>query len=169
MKWNPRESRCPITTGEENAELLLDYVSRKLEPELMEAFSRHVRVCPACQEFTAAQTAVWDALDAFEAEPVSEGFDRGLWAKIEERESLPWWRRGWNWMSSMPVWQPAIPVAAMALLAVGLWVQPGGDSLPGTVTKAEANLDAEQIDRALEDLEMLRELGLTEAGAPRQM
>jgi hypothetical protein len=168
-EWNPRVSKCPLASGQEDAELLLDYVSRKLEPELMDVFSRHVAACAACREFTVAQTAVWEALDAFEAEPVSEDFDRALWAKIEQQESRRWWRRGWDWLTSAPLWQPAIPVAAMLLVAVGLWVQPGSDPAGGAVTKAEASLDAEQIDNTLEDLEMLQQFGLTESGAPRQM
>ncbi len=153
-------TECPLTAGEQNAEVLLDYVSRRLEPEMAAIFERHVALCPACQAFVETQSAVWSALDAFEAMPVSEDFDRKLWAKIELEERAPWWRRVFQFDA---IWKPAIPVAAMALIAVGLWMK------PGEMPVADANLDVEQIDRALEDMEMLRELGLTEANSARHM
>lgn len=129
-------------------------------------FERHVALCPACQAFVETQSAVWSALDAFEAMPVSEDFDRKLWAKIELEDRAPWWRRVFQFDA---IWKPAIPVAAMALVVVGLWMKPGDATSPGPVTKAEMGLDVEQIDRALEDMEMLRELGFTEAGSARHM
>ncbi len=159
-------AQCPLTAGEQSAEVLLDFVSRRLEPEAAAVFQKHVDLCPACQAFVGTQSAVWQALDAFEAMPVSEDFDRKLWARIEREEREPWWKRisGFD-----AIWKPAIAVAAMALVMLGLWMRPAPPPA-GTASHAEMNLDVEQIDRTLEDMEMLRELGLVaEAGSARQM
>lgn len=154
---SPGGTVCPLTAGEQNADLLLDYVSRRLAPETAEIIDRHVAICPACTAFVETQSAVWDALDAFETMPVSEDFDRKLWAKIEREDCQPWWRRI---LSFDALWKPAIPLAAMALIAVGLWMRPDSGAPNGMpVTKAESRIDVDQIDRTLEDMEMLRELG----------
>lgn len=162
---NSAPAECPLTAGEQNAEMLLDFVSRRLDPAAAAIFERHVALCPACQAFVETQSAVWSALDAFETMPVSEDFDRKLWAKIEREVREPWWKR---FLGFDAIWKPAIPVAAMALLAIGLWMRPGPETT--ALTSSEMNLDVEQIDRTLEDMEMLRELGLVaDAGSARQM
>jgi hypothetical protein len=57
----------------ENAQLLLDYCTRKLEPESVAALERHIAICGACREFASA-SAVWQALDAWEAGAGFGGF-----------------------------------------------------------------------------------------------
>ena len=84
---------CPIET-KDNAELLLAYCARKLDPETQTILERHVAVCPACREFQAGQQAVWQALDAWEAMPVSTDFDRRLYRRIEaDQAHASWWSR----------------------------------------------------------------------------
>ena len=79
---------CPLETRE-NAQLLLDYCTRKLEPESVAALERHIAICGACREFASGQRAVWQALDAWEAAPVSADFDSRLYRRIETEVS--WW------------------------------------------------------------------------------
>ena len=79
---------CPLETRE-NAQLLLDYCTRKLEPESVAVLERHIAICDACREFARGQRAVWQALDAWEAAPVSLDFDRRLYHRIEAH--VPWW------------------------------------------------------------------------------
>lgn len=163
---------CPLVSGEENADLLLDYCNRRLAPELTEAYDRHLAVCPACQAFAKSQSAVWNALDAFEAMPISEDFDKRLYARIEQEQRAGFLERLWNRLTvdGLPSWRPALPVAAALVVAVGLWVRPG--TVPSMnevapVVKVES-ADAEQIERALEDMEMLNQIGVAET-APQQM
>ena len=79
--------KCPMETRE-NAQLLLDYCTRKLEPESAAALERHIAVCGACRKFASGQRAVWQALDAWEAAPVSADFDSRLYRRIETRGFL---------------------------------------------------------------------------------
>ena len=79
---------CPLETPE-NAQVLLDYCSRQLAPASVEILERHIAVCGACREFADNQRAVWQAMDAWEAAPVSSDFDARLYRRIEAQAS--WW------------------------------------------------------------------------------
>ena len=79
--------RCPIES-QENAELLLSYSARRLNPESTAILEAHMELCPACREFRDSQKALWEALDQWEARPVSPDFDRRLYRKIEEQDQL---------------------------------------------------------------------------------
>jgi anti-sigma-K factor RskA len=163
---------CPLMHGEDNADVLLDYANRKLAPEMAAIFEQHVEVCAACQEFIAAQREVWSALDAFESMPVSPDFDDRLWARIEQEESRPWWAKAWSWMTAggTAMWRPLAPVAAGLVLAVGLYLAPADREPVGEpLAKAVERLDAEQVETTLEDLEMLRQLAVTEAGGAKSI
>jgi hypothetical protein len=151
--------RCLIESRE-SAELLLAYASRKLDAETEATLERHCEACPACREFAEAQRAVWTALDAWEALPVSADFDRRLYRRIEEQVS--WWDRLVRPFRPMLV-QRGLPIAAAACLAVtaGILVdRPAG--LPGDVPSVQAEaVQADQVETALDDMEMLREFHRT--------
>ena len=156
---------CPLLHGQDNADLLLDYANRRLDPELAAIFEEHVHRCMACQEFIAAQREVWSALDAFEAMTISDDFDKRLWARIEQEEARPWWSKAWSWMTAggTAVWRPLAPVAAGLVLAIGLYLTPPATEPAGEpMAKAIDRLDPEQVETTLEDLEMLRQLGAVE-------
>ena len=78
---------CPLDDGE-NAQQLLDYCTRKLDRPTAEILEKHMAICPACREFAAQQRAVWEALDGWEAEPVSADFDRRLYRHGKRQEQL---------------------------------------------------------------------------------
>jgi anti-sigma factor RsiW len=82
---------CPLQT--DNADILLDYCSRSLDPARKDMLERHMVHCSECREMAAAQAEIWSAMDAFDAEPVSAGFDRKLYARIAEMEKVPAWFR----------------------------------------------------------------------------
>lgn len=151
--------RCPIET-QENAELLLSYSARKLNPESTAILEAHMELCSACREFRDGQRALWEALDQWEARPVSADFDRRLYRKIEEQEQMGWWTRIFGSMRPI-LWRPALPVAAMAclvLVAVFISVDPGMVATPAADSQQAG--EVEQVERALEDLEMLRQFDL---------
>ncbi|MBI3684757.1 MAG: hypothetical protein HY235_30675 [Acidobacteria bacterium] len=173
MKREFQFNECPLLSSEESAGILLDYSNRRLAPELAAIFEQHMEKCPACRGFAESQRALWNALDAFEAMPVSQDFDRRLWARIEREHQGSWWSRIWNRMTAggTVVWRPAIPVAAVLLAAVGLWMHPAWVSVAGpdaSVAKV-GSIEAEQIETALEDMDMLRQMDAAEAVSPQRM
>src|SRR6266481_1708968 len=147
--WRERcTMRCPIET-QENAELLLSYSARRLNPESTSILEAHMELCPACREFRDGQRALWEALDQWEARPVSPDFDRRLYRKIEEQEQLTWWARIFGPMR--PVFlRPAVPLAATAclvLLAGFISVGPERVSAPVAVENPQIQ-EVEQVERA---------------------
>jgi hypothetical protein len=57
---------CPLGL-DESGELVVGYTARTLGPSAQIAFERHLESCRACAESAAAQQAVWDALDEWDA------------------------------------------------------------------------------------------------------
>jgi hypothetical protein len=151
--------RCPLQSGDEGA-MLLSYLDRQLPPDSLEAFDRHVAVCPDCARVVDGQRAVWRALDQWEPIAVSADFDDRVMARIAEIER-PWWGRMLDAATSA-WWKPAMPLAAacLALLAVAVWNEPSP-----AVRPVMDSAEVQQVEDALSDLEMLRQLGLTETAA----
>ena len=160
-------TECPLISGEENADILLDYCNRRLDPALARLFEQHMLRCGACRAFAESQTAVWNALDAFEAMPVSADFDQRLFERIENEAQGRWQSRAWNWIRpSGPIWRPVIPVAALMVLVAALWMRPfftNSEVKEPTKMATADKLDPEQVDAAVEDMEMLRQVGVVEA------
>jgi anti-sigma factor RsiW len=155
--------RCPIESAE-NAALLLDYCARKLAPETAEVLERHMEKCPACQEFRAQQSLVWAALDEWDASPVSQDFDRRLRRRIDVEGASPWWARLAP-LQRAP-WIPVVPVAAavLVLFAASLFRTPTGSGQVENGPQVRVDAAAvDQIERTLEDLEMLKEFNLVAA------
>lgn len=153
---------CPVQNPE-HADLLLNYCARRLDPETAAVLERHMEHCEACRAFGAAQRTVWEALEVWEAMPVSEEFDRRLYDRIsrEERRGFwgglvhPWWP---------PKLRPALSLAAASAVAVVALLVQSPRSAPGP---AEVEvMDAEQVERALNDLEMLRQVNLVPQAEP---
>ena len=174
---------CPLNT-KEGADLILDYCSDRLaasDPAKAIAFERHLAQdrCEECNRVVTAQRAVWDALDSYVAPAVSADFDEKLWKRIEESEARPWWRKlldgpaaGWG-MSGVS-WKPAFVTASAcaAVFALMLAIRTGGsggahpDAVPA-VEKASAVLvaapvDFDQVEKAIDDIDMLDQLGVVD-------
>lgn len=149
--------RCPIETRE-NAELLLAYCARKLDAAASAALEDHIRTCPACREFISGQQAVWNALDTWEAAPVSADFDRRLYQRIEAEVS--WWDLLMRPFRPLLVRQ-GLPIAAAAGLVIvaGLMLQHPGAAPPARApVSAQVDVVApEQAEHALQEMEMMRE------------
>jgi len=106
---------------------------------------------------------VWDP------QPVSGDFDHRLYARIATEEQRSFWSRLLN---SFVGWKPAIAgaMAAIALLTVLLVPKETASVEPGKrateIAARTETLEPEQIERALEDLEMLRQLNSASANQP---
>lgn len=148
---------CPIQSSGDPG-VLLDYCARRLDSQTMAAMKRHMSSCPECRRFTEAQEAVWSALDAWDAEPVSRDFDATLYVRISADQRRDFWSRVFG---DRLGWKPALSlVAACATLVVAVALNSPDRREPPAAVQPVALVEAlepEQIERSLEDLEMLRQ------------
>jgi anti-sigma factor RsiW len=152
---------CPLDIPE-NAQVLLDYSTRKLDAARTATLERHMEICPACREFAAEQRAMWKALDSWEAPPVSQDFDRRLYRRVEQEVS--WWDlilRPFRPISFAPLMvRRGLPVAAAACLLVTAGVlidRPAGSPAPKKDMAQVESVQPEQVEQALDAMEMLSE------------
>jgi anti-sigma factor RsiW len=144
---------CPIETRE-NLDALMDYCAGRLEPQTRGAVERHLARCAACRDWTAAHRVAWKALDRWEVAPISPDFDRRLYQKIDAEQGSSWWAalvRPWAALRLRPAL--SVVMAALLLLAAVLIQSPG---LPPAEQAQIESVDADRLESALEDLEMLR-------------
>ena len=148
--------KCLVETRE-SVELLLAYCARKLDAENAALVERHIGICPACQEFANGQRALWEALDTWEAAPVSPDFNRRLYQRIEKEVS--WWSLLMRPFRPILV-RRGLPVAAAALMAVmaGALLQRPVLQQPVKPQPESAQVEPvqpEQVEHALEAMQML--------------
>src|SRR5947209_8641055 len=147
--------KCPIETHE-NAELLLAYCARKLDPETEAVLERHLAGCAACREWQKSQATVWQALDAWDAMPVSPDFDRRLYRRIEKEQAHgSWWSRLAGPIGSIfggPRMSRSVPVAAaLCLLALaGMILERSREGTsPEDVAERIESIQPDQVERTL--------------------
>jgi len=144
--------RCPLEQHQQK-DLLLDYCAGRLEAGAAALLERHSEGCAACREFVAAQSQVWQALDGWDAPPLSPAFGRHLSERIA-REGDDWWTRAARLLTRRPA---LVLASACAMVVLALWLQPS----PTVGSRQDAwdeTAEIEQVESALEDLDMLREL-----------
>ena len=148
---------CPLETPE-TANLLLDYCARKLSLENSAVLERHMELCAACRQFADGQKAIWNALDSWEAAPVSEDFDDRLFRRIENAAS---WRD-----RVLGVFRPVFAhrgvvaaAAACVVLLVGVLVERSGKPLavPAPAETVLVDVQADQVEKALDAMDVLSE------------
>jgi hypothetical protein len=149
--------RCPIET-QENAELLLAYCSRSLDAERTAMLQEHMRDCQSCREFAGRQKAVWEALDTWEAAPVSPDFDRRLYRRIDQEVS--WWDVLMRPFRPL-LFRQGLPIAATAavVLVAGLLFQHPAN-IQRSAAPESAQVEAmppDQVEHALDEMETMRE------------
>jgi anti-sigma factor RsiW len=163
---------CPNKKGND-IELIVAYAAGTLDPANEAEFECHLESCASCAELAAAQRAVWSALDELTPLPVSANFDSKLYQRIAEEQRSAWWQRGRlrcfsraNWS-----WRPAMPVAAAcAVLVVAFLMKNAGPSIT-LQQQAQPQLQIEQVERALDDMDMLKQAGVEfalEKNPPRE-
>jgi anti-sigma factor RsiW len=139
----------------QGSELLLEYTAGRLAPGEAAALEAHLEGCARCREFAQSQKAVWRALEAWEAEPVSMDFDRRLFARIEQ-PPVSWWAR-----LTGQVMHHAVPVAAAAgvMILAGLMLERPSVTpvAPPRESAQVETLGPEQVQSALDDMQMLRD------------
>lgn len=152
---------CPLKPSQ-GMEELVDYAAGRLEAESRRRLEAHLAVCAPCRWVVSAQKGVWDALGAWEVPEASPGFDAAVLRRIAmEKESV----RGRRWLGWVGRhWKAAAAVGVAAIvLVVGVWFRLAGvaPSPAGTeqVHAPAAQAEAAELERDLEDLEMLRAVG----------
>jgi anti-sigma factor RsiW len=137
---------------------LLEYAAGGLDAAGREAVEKHLGECGPCRDLVAGQQGVWAALDRWEAPPVSADFDRRLHARIAREGS--WWDRIPRPFSPALL-RRGLPVAAAAGLALAaiLVVSHPAPVPPAPLAKVQQAepLRPDQVEAALQDMEMLRE------------
>ena len=151
--------QCPRENGS-SAELLIAYAAGALEASAQIEFERHMAVCDGCRNLAAEQKAVWDALDDWRPAPVSADFNQKLYERISQEAAIRWWERPFH-LDFLWAFRPAVPVAAAcaAVMAVFLIMQPL--TTHPTPAPAEQKVSIEQVERALDDMDMLKQMSLT--------
>jgi len=147
----PREDR-------ENAELLLAHVSRKLDAERAAVLEQHLAQCPACREYAAAQFAVWEALECWNAPGVSADFDGRLYQRIEQEVS--WWDLMIRPLRPLLAarWVPVAAAACMLIAAGVLLQRPDGTPVISTPASMQVEpLPADQAANALQEMQIMQE------------
>ncbi len=147
---------CPLESQEGSA-LLLAYSSGTLEPESAVRLQRHLEACPGCRQFVEDQTAVWQALDSWEAPPVSADFDRRLYQRIERQVS--WWDLLIRPFRPL-IPSRSLPIAAAAgvlVMAGFLLDRPAVAPAPSPQSAQVEALQPDQVQHAVDEVEMLNQ------------
>ena len=158
---------CPSTI-ESGRMQLLDFAIGRLDRATKQVVGAHVRECPACAKEVASQRALWGVLDEWDAEPISFGFDRILYARIEEINKRSLRSQVADFFSELLA-RPAMPLAALTLLILAALlirtpnektppsvIQPISAPVAGSTTFSPGEM--EQLNRTIEDLQLLHQL-----------
>jgi anti-sigma factor RsiW len=144
---------------------MMAYTAGALEPSTQIELERHIDLCERCRSMAAEQKAVWDALDAWRPASISADFNERLYQRIYAEEKVAWWRRplrvDWSWM-----FRPAMPVAAAcAAIMIAFLVRGPVPAHHSPVPVEQKQISIEQVERALDDMDMLKQISLS---APAQ-
>jgi hypothetical protein len=149
---------CPVE--DDGDELIIAYGARTLDPEQQLELEQHLNICARCRQLAEAQRAVWSALETWPTVVVSENFDERLYRRIALERQDSGWR---NWFPASRSMRPAVPVgvACAALIAAFLLKDPALRPVPPSSMQPEPAI--EQVEHALDDMEMLTQLGVESA------
>jgi hypothetical protein len=153
-------------------DVVLDYGAGRLSVAEAALFDRHAESCERCARMRAAQMSVWNDLDAWKPVPVSESFNRELWRRIDADPQVSWRQRLMETMRRS-FWMPAAPLAVVAALIVTAVVinrpgkQPGVLPAAGSTPAVVTVRDADQLERALDDIQLLHEVDAESAASSK--
>ncbi len=148
-------------------DILLDYTAGRLNRAQALVFEAHADRCARCAALRMSQAAVWQSLDEWKPAPVSEGFNRELWRRIDADAHQSSWTRELAAVLQFNFWKRLAPLAvAVALIATGFVFDHSGKPVGTVQTNSPASIvitasEADQLDRALDDLQLLHEVDAT--------
>lgn len=147
-----------------NEEILLDYTAGRLDGARTALLERHAESCMDCASLIAAQSAIWRSLDEWKPAPVSPGFNRELWRLIDEDTAKSSWTRELGQALGLNFWKQLAPLAVALALVVTAFMfdhsgrKPNISPATGAAPMVVSAGDADQLDQALDDLELLHEV-----------
>ena len=105
---------------------------------------------------------IWSELDRWQPAVISEDFDRKLYARIDRHDGRNWWQRFLAAAGALAEGRPFVSVAATCLIIVVGIVLQSPEKTKAVAPQQESLrlevLEPEQVERGLEDLEMLKQL-----------
>jgi hypothetical protein len=105
---------------------------------------------------------IWSELDKWQPAPISEDFDRKLYARIDRDDRRSWWQRFVAAAGVLVEGKPAVSIAvACLIIVIGIILRPPEKANPAAPQQESLRLEVlepEQVERGLEDLEMLKQL-----------
>lgn len=152
------KTNCP------NDDILLDYTAGRLNRTQASLFEAHADQCARCGSLRTSQAAVWQSLDEWKPAPVSAGFNRELWRRIDADARESSWTRELAAVLQFSFWKRLAPLAvAVALIATGFVFDHVGKQAATVQTNSPASIvvtasEADQLDRALDDIQLLDEV-----------
>lgn len=145
--------KCPSNSWEEAD--LLAFSENKLEAPRAVRLNEHLQSCAVCRTVVEQQKAVWEALDAWEAPAIAPDFDRRLYGAMEQDGGR--WNR-WLEPLRLLLVRQGLPIAAAACLIVVAGVvahRPADSTIAPSATARVESLQPEQVEHALDDVQML--------------
>lgn len=150
-------------------DVLLDYIAGSLSAAQAAEFARHAKDCSRCEAVCASQAAVWRSLDEWKPAPVSAGFNRELWRRIDEEASAPSWGDRLAEALRLNFWKQVVPLAAVLMVVMTGWVMDHRSQPPvpgkGTAVVVTA-AEGDSLERALDDLQLLEAVDTTASVKP---
>ncbi len=148
-------------------DLFASYAAGTLSAAEMAELESHMERCEVCGARAAAQKDVWAALDLWEPAAIADDFDRRLYGRIAAEGGRKWWHFllrpevSFSFRTAGPV-----AVACLALVAAFFYRSsgPGADAPRPPAISAPRNVNADEVERTLDDLEMLKQMSLPAAG-----
>jgi anti-sigma factor RsiW len=141
--------KCSILS---QGERLFAYCTGKLRGADAAALEQHLKICPTCREWVTDQRGVFEALDAWEAAPVSAEFNRALYARIDQQPS---WRDRLFRLLRPPLSLRGLPLAAAACLVMAIGVALQWPHIKPQPPVPVEVTHPEQVVHALDIMEML--------------
>ena len=162
---------CP--KNGDSAELIIAYTAGTLDAGTAAVFERHLESCASCRQMALEQRVVWSALDEFPPVQVSNTFDAKLYKRIAAEQQSAVWLRDWpqRWLRAERPWRPAMPVAAVCVMLIVAFFVKNSGTVSAPPEQTQPKLQIEQVERALDDMEMLKQAGVEftlEKTAPRE-
>jgi anti-sigma factor RsiW len=158
MKTNCPTPNCPTE------DILLDYTAGRLNRTQTALFDKHAGHCARCAALRMSQAAVWQSLDEWKPAPVSDGFNRELWRRIDADAHKSSWTQELAAVLQFSFWKRLAPLAvAMALIVTGYMYDHAGTQTGKLQPDSGASIvvtasEADQLDRALDDIQLLDEV-----------
>lgn len=160
-----KTTNCPA------GDMLLDYAAGRLSRTQAAMFEKHADTCVHCSALRRSQAAVWQSLDEWKPAPVSAGFNRELWRRIDADALTSSWTNELAAVLQFRFWKRLAPLAiAVALIVTGFVFNHASQQAHTVHTNSPTSIvvtasEADQLDRALDDIQLLDEVDAA-AAAP---